>query len=113
MLRTANPTPLLNNNGWTVNGVGRQISNKFGYGLMDAGAIVKLAKIWTTVPEQHMCTQEYFLDEYRLKIFFKKNLYLSKRAIIYVSKHLDIFEGLFFNNVSQFRCNYIELPFTG
>lgn len=62
VLRTANPTPLLNNPGWSVNGVGRRISNKFGYGLMDAGAIVRLAKVWVTVPEQHMCTYEYTLS---------------------------------------------------
>uniref|UniRef100_A0A915D2T9 P/Homo B domain-containing protein n=1 Tax=Ditylenchus dipsaci TaxID=166011 RepID=A0A915D2T9_9BILA len=65
VLRTANPTPLLNNAGWSINGVGKRISNKFGYGLMDAGALVKLAKVWTTVPEQHMCTYEYSLDSPR------------------------------------------------
>uniref|UniRef100_A0A915LH37 P/Homo B domain-containing protein n=1 Tax=Meloidogyne javanica TaxID=6303 RepID=A0A915LH37_MELJA len=62
VLRTANPNPLLNNPGWAINGVGRRISNKFGYGLMDAGALVKLARVWQTVPEQHMCTYEYILD---------------------------------------------------
>ncbi|KAI3420322.1 putative oxidoreductase bli-4, mitochondrial [Globodera pallida] len=62
VLRTANPNPLLNNAGWSLNGVGRRISNKFGYGLMDAGALVKLARVWKTVPEQHMCTYEYSLD---------------------------------------------------
>uniref|UniRef100_A0A0N4ZYY1 P/Homo B domain-containing protein n=1 Tax=Parastrongyloides trichosuri TaxID=131310 RepID=A0A0N4ZYY1_PARTI len=63
VLRTANPTPLLNNPGWSVNGVGRRISNQFGYGLMDAGALVKLAKVWTTVPEQHLCTYKYQMSE--------------------------------------------------
>uniref|UniRef100_A0A914VV88 P/Homo B domain-containing protein n=1 Tax=Plectus sambesii TaxID=2011161 RepID=A0A914VV88_9BILA len=63
VLRTANPTPLLNNPGWSTNGVGRKISNKFGYGLMDGGALVKMAKKWQTVPEQHMCTYEYKLSE--------------------------------------------------
>uniref|UniRef100_A0A7E4ZQC0 P/Homo B domain-containing protein n=1 Tax=Panagrellus redivivus TaxID=6233 RepID=A0A7E4ZQC0_PANRE len=62
VLRTANPTPLLNNPGWSVNGVGRRISNKFGYGLMDAGALVKLARVWKPVPNQHMCTYEYKLS---------------------------------------------------
>ncbi|KAL6731403.1 hypothetical protein Aduo_002273 [Ancylostoma duodenale] len=61
VLRTANPTPLLGNPGWSQNGVGRMISNKFGYGLMDGGALVKLAKTWRTVPEQHICTYEYKL----------------------------------------------------
>lgn len=63
VLRTANPVPLLNNPGWSVNGVGRRISNKFGYGLMDADALVRLAQVWTTVPEQHMCTYEYKLEK--------------------------------------------------
>ncbi|ETN70856.1 convertase P-domain protein [Necator americanus] len=61
VLRTANPTPLLGNPGWSQNGVGRMISNKFGYGLMDGGALVRLAKTWKTVPEQHICTYEYKL----------------------------------------------------
>lgn len=70
VLRTANPYPLLNNSGWSINGVGRRISNKFGYGLMDAGALVKLAKVWRTVPEQHMCTYEYILDKPKLYFIF-------------------------------------------
>nr|XP_024214340.1 furin-like protease 1 isoform X2 [Halyomorpha halys] len=40
---------------WTVNGVGRNVSHSFGYGLMDAAAMVKLARNWPTVPEQHKC----------------------------------------------------------
>jgi furin len=31
------------------------VSHSFGYGLMDAGAMVKLAKKWESVPEQHKC----------------------------------------------------------
>ncbi|KAL1139588.1 hypothetical protein AAG570_006570 [Ranatra chinensis] len=40
---------------WTVNGVGRNVSHSFGYGLMDAASMVKLARKWRTVPEQHKC----------------------------------------------------------
>lgn len=40
---------------WATNGVGRNVSHSFGYGLMDAGAMVKLAKKWKAVPEQHKC----------------------------------------------------------
>ena len=40
---------------WVVNGVGRNVSHSFGYGLMDAGAMVKLARNWTNVPPQHVC----------------------------------------------------------
>lgn len=31
------------------------VSHSFGYGLMDAGAMVKMAKRWKTVPEQNKC----------------------------------------------------------
>ncbi|KAL5004064.1 hypothetical protein ScPMuIL_017520, partial [Solemya velum] len=40
---------------WNVNGVNRKVSHSFGYGLMDAGAMVELARNWTTVPPQHIC----------------------------------------------------------
>ncbi|XP_021348495.1 furin-like protease kpc-1 isoform X3 [Mizuhopecten yessoensis] len=40
---------------WTYNGVNRSVSHSFGFGLMDAGAMVRLAKNWTTVPPQNIC----------------------------------------------------------
>ncbi|CAG2240268.1 FURIN [Mytilus edulis] len=40
---------------WVVNGVNRSVSHSFGYGLMDAGAMVRLARNWTKVPPQHIC----------------------------------------------------------
>lgn len=40
---------------WVTNGVGRNVSHSFGYGLMDAAAMVQLARRWRTVPEQHKC----------------------------------------------------------
>ncbi|CAI5439412.1 unnamed protein product [Caenorhabditis angaria] len=61
VLRTANWKPLEKNPGWSKNGVGRMVSNKFGYGIMDGGKLVDLAKQWKTVPEQHICTYEYRL----------------------------------------------------
>ena len=40
---------------WVVNGVGRRVSHHFGYGIMNAGKMVELAKNWTTVPAQRVC----------------------------------------------------------
>ncbi|CAH8587632.1 unnamed protein product [Heterobilharzia americana] len=40
---------------WHVNGVGRRVSHAFGYGLMDAAAMVDLALNWTNVPPQRVC----------------------------------------------------------
>lgn len=52
---TSRPGPLEKESGWTLNGVKRKYSHKFGYGLMDAGAMVALAEQWNTVPPQHIC----------------------------------------------------------
>lgn len=46
----------LHTNDWRVNGAGLSVSHDYGFGLMDAGAMVMLAKNWTRVPEQHLCT---------------------------------------------------------
>lgn len=41
------------------------VSHKFGYGLMDAAAMVSLAEQWTPVPPQHICkSQEIPEDRY-------------------------------------------------
>lgn len=54
VVRTAKPANLQDST-WSKNGVGRNVSHSFGYGLMDAAAMVKLAKVWKTVPEQQKC----------------------------------------------------------
>ncbi|XP_037079924.1 furin-like protease 2 [Pollicipes pollicipes] len=55
VLMTSRHEPLDNEPGWMTNGVGRKVSHQFGYGLMDAGAMVDLAKRWKSVPTQHIC----------------------------------------------------------
>ncbi|XP_051170796.1 furin-like protease 1 [Leptopilina boulardi] len=54
VVRTAKPANL-NATDWVTNGIGRNVSHSFGYGLMDASAMVRLARKWRTVPEQHTC----------------------------------------------------------
>ncbi|XP_067647647.1 furin-like protease 1, isoforms 1/1-X/2 [Eurosta solidaginis] len=54
VVRTAKPANLRDPT-WSKNGVGRRISHSFGYGLMDAAAMVKVARNWKTVPEQQRC----------------------------------------------------------
>uniref|UniRef100_H3BFU4 Proprotein convertase subtilisin/kexin type 6 n=1 Tax=Latimeria chalumnae TaxID=7897 RepID=H3BFU4_LATCH len=41
---------------WKINGVGRKVSHLYGFGMMDAEAIVIEAKKWRSVPLQHVCT---------------------------------------------------------
>jgi proprotein convertase subtilisin/kexin type 2 len=38
-----------------MNGVGLEFNHLFGYGVLDAGAMVALAKIWKTVPPRYHC----------------------------------------------------------
>uniref|UniRef100_A0A673LIG2 Furin-1-like n=1 Tax=Sinocyclocheilus rhinocerous TaxID=307959 RepID=A0A673LIG2_9TELE len=55
VVRTSNPAHLTTND-WKTNGVGRRVSHSYGYGLLDAGAIVTLAKNWTNVgPQRKLC----------------------------------------------------------
>uniref|UniRef100_UPI00358E6463 neuroendocrine convertase 2-like n=1 Tax=Myxine glutinosa TaxID=7769 RepID=UPI00358E6463 len=40
---------------WKRNGVGFEFNHLFGYGVLDAGAIVRLARSWRSVPERFHC----------------------------------------------------------
>lgn len=40
---------------WKMNGVGLEFNHLFGYGVMDAGAMVALATEWKTVPPRYHC----------------------------------------------------------
>lgn len=63
VLRTARPLaemkPKDGDDPWVKNGAGRWVSHSYGYGLMDAGAMVALAKKWPGVPPQRECVQKY------------------------------------------------------
>uniref|UniRef100_A0A3B5QDV7 Furin (paired basic amino acid cleaving enzyme) b n=1 Tax=Xiphophorus maculatus TaxID=8083 RepID=A0A3B5QDV7_XIPMA len=54
VVRTSLPGHLIAGD-WKTNGVGRIVSHSYGYGLLDAGAMVSLAQNWTTVEPQHQC----------------------------------------------------------
>ncbi|XP_075251087.1 furin-like protease kpc-1 [Convolutriloba macropyga] len=58
VLRTARPLTNMqpkSPDSWKKNGVGRLVSHSYGYGLMDAGAMVRMARQWKTVPQQREC----------------------------------------------------------
>ncbi|XP_044314674.1 furin-like protease 1 isoform X2 [Drosophila rhopaloa] len=54
VVRTAKPANLADPS-WSRNGVGRRVSHSFGYGLMDAAEMVRVARTWKAVPEQQRC----------------------------------------------------------
>ena len=41
---------------WSTNGAGLRVSHKFGFGAIDAEAMVTRAKRWINVPPQHNVT---------------------------------------------------------
>ncbi|KAI1721875.1 subtilase family domain-containing protein [Ditylenchus destructor] len=58
VVRTARPVNLRAGD-WKLSGVGRNVSHSFGYGLLDAGAMVRLAQAWRNVPRQKRCRASY------------------------------------------------------
>lgn len=53
-MKTSRPAHLKAND-WKVNGAGHKVSHLYGFGLVDAEALVVEAKIWKAVPAQHTC----------------------------------------------------------
>ncbi|XP_032873456.1 proprotein convertase subtilisin/kexin type 5 isoform X1 [Amblyraja radiata] len=47
----------LNAPDWKTNGAGYRVSHLYGFGLMDAEAMVEKALHWKTVPAQHICIE--------------------------------------------------------
>ncbi|KAG8455262.1 hypothetical protein GDO86_001457 [Hymenochirus boettgeri] len=47
----------LNAPDWKTNAAGHKVSHLYGFGLMDAEAMVIEAEKWTTVPAQHICVE--------------------------------------------------------
>ncbi|KAJ7311115.1 hypothetical protein JRQ81_006716 [Phrynocephalus forsythii] len=54
LVKTSRPVHLLAPD-WKTNGAGRRVSHLYGFGLVDALALVVEAKKWQTVPAQHVC----------------------------------------------------------
>lgn len=52
---TSQYTSLAQNPGWKTNGAGFKVNSKFGFGLLDAQALVNAALKWKTVPEKRIC----------------------------------------------------------
>jgi len=51
---------------WSVNGAGFNVSHAFGFGLMDAGQMVKTALKWNQVPPQGRCKVDWDGSEQRV-----------------------------------------------
>ncbi|XP_060618166.2 proprotein convertase subtilisin/kexin type 5 isoform X2 [Anolis sagrei] len=56
IVRTSRAGHLIAND-WKTNAAGYKVSHLYGFGLMDAEAMVLEAEKWTTVPPQHVCVE--------------------------------------------------------
>eukprot|EP00064_Thunnus_orientalis_P001220 superscaffoldBa00000081_g1222 len=75
VVRTSQPGRLSAGD-WKTNGVGRRVSHSYGYGLLDAGAMVALAQNWTTVRPQHQCVHAMLTEPRDIgnKLVFSKSV---------------------------------------
>ena len=57
--KTARIPTLAEWDGWTINGAGYHVNDKFGFGVLDVGRMTALAQNWTNVPPRYECYREY------------------------------------------------------
>jgi len=60
---------------WTMNGVGLEFNHLFGFGVLDAGAMVALAKQWRSVPARFHCEAGSYSGPARIPM--DKSLFLT------------------------------------
>jgi len=62
---------------WAVNGAGYNVSHAFGFGLMDAGEMVKTALKWENVPMQKQCQVDWVGKELTVRAGERKEVELA------------------------------------
>ncbi|XP_078620006.1 neuroendocrine convertase 1-like [Branchiostoma floridae x Branchiostoma japonicum] len=72
---TSEYDPLSSNPGWFQNGAGLWVNSRFGFGLLNAEAMVDMAQTWKTVPEKNTC-------EVRIENFQPRDLGNGEEIII-------------------------------
>ena len=94
---TSNPLNLKSQD-WKQNGIGRFFSHNYGYGLINAGRLVELAKNWPRVTEQLTC-EVYFLT---LSTLYERNPQeiLTQKNILIKSNEARIFSMFIVNRVN-------------
>uniref|UniRef100_A0AAU7L203 Neuroendocrine convertase 2 n=1 Tax=Dugesia japonica TaxID=6161 RepID=A0AAU7L203_DUGJA len=53
---------------WTINGAGLEFNHLFGYGVLDAGDMVRVSKKWVNVPERFHCIAGQINKRYRFNV---------------------------------------------
>lgn len=80
---------------WNMNGVGLEFNHLFGYGVLDAGAMVALAKIWKTVPPRFHCeagtisTPSVIPTAAGLKLYIETNACAATESAVNYVEHVQ------------------------
>ncbi|XP_060804530.1 neuroendocrine convertase 1 [Amyelois transitella] len=78
---TSEYAPISSNPGWQVNGAGFRFDIRFGFGLLNAGALVATSLNWTSVPEKTIChVRSPFSKSGKWKLFSKEQLEIPLRV---------------------------------
>ncbi|NWI23079.1 FURIN protein, partial [Sula dactylatra] len=111
VVQTSKPAHL-NANDWVTNGVGRKVSHSYGYGLLDAGAMVNLAKNWTTVGPQRKCVIDVLTEPKdigkRLEVQRKVDACLGKANYISRLEHVQARLTLSYNRRGDLAIHLIS-----
>ncbi|KAK1157158.1 proprotein convertase subtilisin/kexin type 4-like [Acipenser oxyrinchus oxyrinchus] len=75
VIRASRPAELQASD-WVRNGVGRSVSHHYGYGLLDAGKLVDLARKWEAVRPQRKC----FIEVVRTPLTILGRLVISRNV---------------------------------
>lgn len=65
---------------WITNGAGYDVSHWFGFGLMDAGAMVERAQSWENLPSQYVCNHFADTTDQYNGFFASFNLFETQRG---------------------------------
>ncbi|XP_065555711.1 proprotein convertase subtilisin/kexin type 4 isoform X7 [Lathamus discolor] len=81
VIRTSNPAHLQAED-WAMNGAGRKVSHHYGYGLLDAGLLVEMAKAWTGTQPQRRCSVKALHGPWNIgsKLTVSRDVFCSGRT---------------------------------
>lgn len=74
---------------WRRNGVGLEFNHLFGYGVLDAGGMVKMAKDWKMVPERFHCVAGSIQESQW--VYFKCDISLGPNTCCHLVRFLPRF----------------------
>ncbi|XP_062910094.1 PC3-like endoprotease variant B isoform X2 [Mobula hypostoma] len=85
------------NKGWKINGAGYHVHHKYGFGLLDAGRILKEAVKWKLVGPQRHCVNNYVFQQKRsiptkgsLMLSLETNACHGKENAIDTLEHVEV-----------------------